>query len=260
MKRVVRNILSAAAIALVAAGCLVLVGVNREKRAAITCTGLSVHILDDYSFVTDEDVKGYLQRYYGPYIGQRLDSVRLFSIENILNRQSAVLRSEAWTDNDGVLHIDISQREPVLRLQMRGGGGFYVDERGCLFPLQRSYTSLVPVVDGAIPLDIPATYKGEAPDAASREWIKSMLDLARYMKKNRIWKENISQISVQTNGDLVLIPREGEEKFIFGDCSSAEEKFERISDYYKFVVPAKKEEKYRTVNVKYAGQIICRKH
>lgn len=258
MKAVLRHILTATALVLFATGMAVLVGLSREERRQLTCTGLQVRVTDPFVFVTEDDVKGYLNRYYGPYIGQRLDSVRLFSIENILNRQSAVLRSEAWTDLEGILHVDISQREPVMRIQ-NGERGFYIDGRGSIFPLQKSYTSLVPVVDGAVPFSIPDGYKGDAPDELSRQWVSDMLSLVSYMKKSRVWDENISQISVLDGGDLMLVPREGRERFIIGGCDCLDEKFERISDYYKFVKPSAEEGLYKTVNVKYHGQIICRK-
>ena len=60
-----------------------------------------------------------------------------------------------------ILHVRITQRAPVLRFQ-DGERGFYVDAEGFIFPLHKTYTAPVPVVEGAIPVDVPAGYKGEA--------------------------------------------------------------------------------------------------
>jgi hypothetical protein len=64
---------------------------------------------------------------------------------------------------------------------------------------------------------------------------------------------------VNEDGDLVMVPRTGGEKFIFGKPDKAEDKFSRISKYYTAIVPSKGEGFYTTVNVKYDGQIVCRK-
>lgn len=256
MKPLFRYLLAGLGAAAVAALTLVLVHKARQSRLSLTCTGVEVHIKEDWQFVTEDDVKGWLTKIYGPYIGQRLDSVRLCKIESILERQSAVLTSEAWTDTEGILHIGITQREPVLRLQ-QGDNGFYVDERGCIFPLQRNYTSRVPVVDGALPLNIPAGYKGDAGQAG--EWLSELLTMTSYLRKSRLWSDNIVQIHVREDGDIVMIPREGREQFIFGSPSRAPEKFARMEEYYRSIKPAREDGYYRSVNVKYRGQIICRK-
>ena len=227
------------------------------NRGLATCTGVDVKIKDNFKFVNKSDVETYLSQYYGSYIGQRIDSVNLAKIEGMLDRQSAVLKREAWTTNDGLLHISITQREPVVRFQ-RGDDGFYVDDRGFIFPLQSNYSSLVPVVDGNIPISAGHGFKGEATSSKEREWIGQVLDLVRFMQHSKIWSDNIVQMSVDDNGDLLLVPREGKERFIFGTPEDAQAKFERISQYYSYIKPAKEENFYRTVNVKYDGQIICR--
>jgi len=228
-----------------------------SKRYLETCSGVDVVIEDEFKFVNKSDVETYLNQYYGSYIGQRIDSVNLNKIETMLDRQSAVLKSQAWTTKDGMLHISITQREPVVRFQ-RGNDGFYIDDRGFIFPLQTNYTSLVPIIDGNIPLNIASGFKGEASSKKERQWIDDVLNMVSYMQKNKIWSDNIVQMNVDEDGNLVLIPRDGNERFIFGSPADAPEKFSRIQKYYSHIKPNKEENYYKTVNVKYNGQIICR--
>ena len=86
-----------------------------------------------------------------------------------------------------------------------------------------------------------------------------MIALVDYMSSSGVWAENIVQITVQDNGDLVMVPRKGKEKFLFGKPDNIQDKFSRMEKYYTGIVPAKGEGFYSTVNVKYNGQIICRK-
>ena len=83
--------------------------------------------------------------------------------------------------------------------------------------------------------------------------------MVNYMEKSGIWADNISQITVDGKGDLVLIPREGSEKFIFGSPDQAQDKFRRIEEYYRSIAPLKEKGYYTSVNVKYAKQVICRR-
>ena len=85
-----------------------------------------------------------------------------------------------------------------------------------------------------------------------------MLTLIAYMKKSK-WEARIAKMSVLADGDIVMSPVEGRESFIFGRPENVQEKFARMNEYYKRIKPAVEENYYASVNVKYKGQIICRK-
>jgi len=237
---------------------LVIFGMNGERKRQLTCGGVNVEFADGYNFVTQEDIEGYLSNEYGAYIGQRLDSVDLAKVERILDNKSAILKTEAYTTPDGMLNVKVFQREPVIRFQ-KGGNGFYADEKGFLFPLQSNYTSQVPIIDGNVPLTFESGYKGEPVTDKEKEWLRDIISLTNYIKGSKTWSENISQISVRPDGDLVMIPRQGKETFIFGLPDGFEEKFSKMEKYYTTILPEKGEGFYSTVNLKYNGQIICRK-
>ena len=150
------------------------------------------------------------------------------------------------------------QREPVVRFQ-KGGNGFYADEKGFLFPLQSNYTSQVPIIDGEVPLTFESGYKGEPVTEEEKKWLGNIISLVNYMKASKTWATNISQITVRGNGVLVMVPRQGKELFIFGQPDGFEDKFAKIGKYYPTILPEKGEGFYSTVNVKYNGQIVCRK-
>ena len=159
MKARVRILVSVAVLAALVALCALIHAGTARERALRTCEGIRVEYADDYRFVSEQDIKDYLDKYYGAYIGQRLDSIKLHKVESILDVQSAILKSEAYTTEDGMLNIRLTQREPVIRFQ-KGGYGFYADCNGFLFPLQENYTTPVPVMDGAVPLQYSEGFKG----------------------------------------------------------------------------------------------------
>lgn len=257
MKPLVRNLLAGAAVAVMAALFVMVLTVTRMERSRLTCRTLEVEIADSsrMKFVSPEDVRNYLKDSI-VYSGRVLDSIDLAAIERILDHKSAVRKSEAWLTDDGTLTVRITQREPAVRFQ-KGDVGFYADGEGYLFPLSQ-YSARLTVIDGAIPLHIGEGFKGEPETPEERAWLRSILDLAAYIDGNRLWSENIAQITVAQNGDLILIPRTGRERFLFGPPQRIAEKFGKIRDFYEYIAPSKEEGYYRTVNLKYEGQIVCR--
>lgn len=232
---------------------------EKKHRRMIACTGLKITIADKYSFVTEEEIKEYIDSGYGTYIGQKVDSVNLVKIEKILDSRSVIRKSEAFVTRDGYLNVIITQREPVVRFNKKDGRGFYADSKGFLFPLQSNYTSLVPIVDGNIPINISKGYKGQPERPEESEWLSRIISVIDYMQKHKIWMENIAQIHIEDNGDLVMIMRMGKERFIFGPPYEIKAKFDRIEKYYKCIIPEKGENYYSYINVKYKNRIICRK-
>lgn len=257
MNRTVRLITASILAAALCTGLGFLVHVTREDRLKLSCSRLEVHFKDSLKFVTKNDIKGYLDSRYGNYIGQRLDSVDLSRIEKLIESRSAVLKSEAWTTSDGTLHISITQRAPVMRFQ-DGEKGFYIASNGYIFPLHKSYTAAVRTVNGNIPVNVPDGYKGEAPTAEERAWLCSMLEMNRIIESSRTWRNITDSIFVNSGGDVVLRMSRGDELFILGKPHSLKEKFAGIEKYYDYIAPSVDEGHYKTVNLKYRRQIICR--
>lgn len=228
-------------------------------RAPLTCTGLSVKILDSTvnKFVTRAEVEKYLKKEYGNYIGQHIDSINLCKVEKIIDSRSAVFKSEAYTTRDGRLNITLTQRTPIVRFQ-KSDGGFYADADGFLFPLQNSYASRVQIIDGDIPLKANSGYKGIVTDSEELEWLDKVLKVVDYMEKSAVWKDKIVQITVCDGGELRLVPREGREIFLFGQPVNIEDKFGRMEKYYSHIVPAKGADTYSSISVEYDGQIVCK--
>ena len=247
-------------LAAVIAGCMVasyIAGV--QSRRSIVCKGVRIEILDsaENSFVSVADVRKFIDRSYGKIIGEPLDSLDLVKIEHIVDSRSAVRKSQAFVTRDSMLNITVTQRKPVVRFQKKDGG-FYADAEGYIFPLQNSYASHVQIVDGNIPLAANSGYKGDIEDPEERAWFRSVMNVINYMEGSKVWKGKIVQISVDENGELILVPREGKEKFIFGQPHSLEKKFSKMERYYTTIIPEKGAERYRSVDVRFEGQIVCK--
>lgn len=112
MKAVIRYFSAAVLAAALCVGMGFLYHHVRQVASGSVCSRLEISFADSLRFVREQDIREYLDSRYGPCIGERLDSIRLASIEDMLESRSAVMRAEAWTTRDGTLHIDITQRAP----------------------------------------------------------------------------------------------------------------------------------------------------
>ena len=259
MKTAVRHILHALA-ACVLLGCIVaayFAGI--QARKPLICKEIRIEILDSLEnrFVSVDDVRTFIDRSCGSLIGEHLDSIDLIKVEKAIDSRSAVLKSQAYVTRDSILNITVTQRRPVVRFQKKDGG-FYADAEGYIFPLQSSYASYVQVIDGHIPLAANSGYKGDIADPQEKEWFRKVMSIVNYMESSKVWKGKIVQISVMENGELVLIPREGNERFLFGQPDGLKEKFSKMEKYYTTIIPAKGSEKYKVVDVRFDRQIVCK--
>ncbi|MBR4810006.1 MAG: hypothetical protein IK031_06980 [Bacteroidales bacterium] len=213
------------------------------------CESLDVQIRGRLEFVSEEDIRGRMDKMYGAYIGAPLDSIDLGRIERLMEEQKAVRKCEAWTTRNGVLHVSIEQREPALRF-MGDGRGFYIDREGVTIPLHPSYTAPVPVIEGMVP---------DMQDEGHAAWAAGVLELTDFISSSKAWKDRVEKISVGKASDIELRLDGCRERFILGAPDGIRDKFDRIGKYFAYIVPAKGEGYYKSVNLKYNHQIICRK-
>lgn len=231
-----------------------------QTRKSIKCTELDITVIDSLTnkFINHKDIRNLLDSKYGKYIGISIDRLDLTRMEEIIDSNTAVLKSQAYIGRDGILKIDITQRHPIVRF-MSEGCGYYADAEGQIIPLQKNFSSRVCIVDGQIPIPSKAEEAIKMSDPRQIKWFDGVIALVNFMKENESWKDKFVQIHSEANGELTLVPRKGNVKFIFGQPDRIADKFSRIALFYTTIVPEKGMDYYKSVNVTFDGQIICKK-
>lgn len=231
---------------------------EKKGKAKEICRSVKVTLLDSAQnkFVTPQEVTDIIDGFTGKPVGKRNNEIDLNIIEELLNKRSAIKNAQVSLTKKGKMSINITQRRPVLRIQTPNGG-FYVDETEYIFPLVETFTSYVPIVSGHIPLIINSQHRGKALED-DKNWISRILKMGYFLDKNPFWSAQIEQIYIDANGDILLFPRVGNHKIIFGDLNDIDEKFNKLYAFYKNVIPAEGWDKYGSVNLKYKNQIVCK--
>ena len=128
---------------------------------------------------------------------------------------------------------------------------FYVDEHGLKIPLSLNFTARVLAANGFI--DEP--FNGTV-DTLHTDLAREIYATADYIRKDSLWDAQIGQIYVDQNHEIELIPRVGNQRILLGDADSLDVKFHNLLAFYKKALPQMGWNTYKTINIKYANQVI----
>lgn len=256
MKKIISYTLSVLACGLLLALCIWSFIEGRRADEQVLCRKLKVELKGSgrENFVSTEDLEAEVKAEFGDFRGRRLSEIDLCSVERFVDSRSAVLKSEVYVTRDSCLNILVSQRHPVLRL-LKDGCGCYCDDQGKLFPLQGKTSARVLTVDGDIPLDL--SRNGRPASERQSRWLDKLVSFAIYVRDEG-WAGRVSSVRVNGKGELFIYMTDSPEVFIFGTPDDIEAKFGRISKWYTAVKPSLGDKRYRSVNVKFDRQLVCR--
>ena len=162
MNRYLRYALLALLWGAVAAYILYAGSTAQRLRAARTVGKVEIEVVDSSSMgylVSGRMVRGWIAHSGIKTKGTAVDKVPLTQIEEMIARNGFVERVDAYVTYDGVLHVDISQRRPLVRLLVDGVDS-YVTAEGYVFAAPRASSLYVPVVTGSYRPPFPAGYAG----------------------------------------------------------------------------------------------------
>jgi cell division protein FtsQ len=83
------------------------------------------------------------------------------------------------------------------------------------------------------------------------------LDLINTISEDEFWSAQITQIDVNENKEVSMIPLMGKNTIEFGKPENINAKFDKLFVFYKQILPQKIWSDFSKVSVKYEGQIVC---
>ena len=188
----------------------------------------------------------------------RVEIILLDSLESSIvdkGEMEALVSGVALGRTTARIDLDSIERAIRARGEVMGAEVYAADPQGYLFPVANSVD--VPVVTGALPLDLPDGYRGAVPEE-NRTWLLNLVELARYIDGKDVLRGEIAQLDVAEDGDLVLYTRTPGPAVIFGDSTGYVEKFRKLEAWWRNIAPLERDKPYKTINLKYNNQIICK--
>jgi cell division protein FtsQ len=221
-----------------------------NKEQTLTCRNINVIITngDRSSFIDAGSVKSILLNCGEKVIGERLNKINTLKLKRILSTNKAIKSINVFTTIDANLNVEITQRNPVLRIQCENMR-CYIDDTGYSFPLSPGSELNIPVVTGKI-LSIQ---KNE-----NEKFMNQLYEFAVFLQKDAFWNKLIEQINV-TNNRIEIIPQIGGHIIELGSLDNFKSKLNKLQKFYRYAMPAIGWDKYKILNIEYKNQIICKK-
>src|ERR1700761_9776033 len=149
-KRIWRNILIGFTWTVCLGGLVVLMSFIEIKKASVFCTAVKVYIPGNQYFIDKEEVDNILKIHKHQLVGRNMESINLHELENRLKANPFIESATVYADMDGVIRVEISQRQPVVRIMNQFDQDFYIDQDGLKIPLSPNFTAKVLAVNGYI--------------------------------------------------------------------------------------------------------------
>ncbi len=256
LKRIAwKRILKGTAWILSLAGLVVLMSFVETKKRTVKCSNVKILIPGADNFIEREEIDDILKKNQGILIGKSMEQINLDEIEQNIKSNPYIASAKVFGDMNGVIHIEIEQREPVLRIINSGGQDFYVDREGLKMPVSSNFTANVLVANG----NISEIFNGRL-DTVKNQLTRDLFETALFIRSDTLWDAQIEQMYVAENKDIELIPRVGNQRIILGDADSLEVKMRNLRAFYKQAMPTVGWEAYKTINVKYTNQVVCERN
>jgi cell division protein FtsQ len=226
----------------------------REQKTLV-CSAIQVKI--DYesgmSFLTTDDIVSKINMLTdGGPVDKPLTALDFRAIEKGLLQDPYVDRAKIYIDHAQVLHAEIIQKQPILRVMNNDGVGFYLSDKSDKIPLCPTFTAHVPVAIGEV-----ATHDGSSRDSIV---LSQLFALAKYMQQDTLIGAIIDHVYVLPDGELDMYPKFSYHTIAFGRADGTmKEKFEKLKIFYKEGLAKVGWDKYKVIDLKYQGQVVCQK-
>lgn len=250
-KKLWRNIFIGFAWLVSLGGLVVLMSFIEIKKSATVCKAVKVYIPGSQYFIDKQEVDHILQLGNYQLVGRRMQHINMHDLESSLKANPFVEYAKVYGDMDGTLVIEISQRQPILRMLNRFDQDFYVDKHGLKLPLSPNFTARVLAVNGFI----EEPFGGKV-NSLRTQLARDVFKTVDYIHNDALWNAQIAQVYVNADKEIELIPRVGNQRILLGNADSLDVKFKNLLGFYKQALPKVGWAAYKTINIKYTNQVI----
>ncbi|MFD0792618.1 cell division protein FtsQ/DivIB [Mucilaginibacter litoreus] len=233
------------------AGLVVLMSFIEVKKDELACKKVKIFIPGNQYFIDRQEIDNILLVSSNNLVGRKLKNIDIQQLEKRLKRNPFVEYANVYEDMDGTLEVEVVQRKTMLRIMNRFDQDFYVDEHGLKMPLSPNFTAKVLVANGSID-----ELFANRVDSLHTALAKDIYKTADFIRKDSLWDAQIAQIYVNTDHEIELVPRVGNQRILLGNADSLEVKFNNLKAFYKQALPLVGWDAYKLINIKYYNQVV----
>ena len=212
---------------------------NKKNENRLT-TGLDISIFPSKdSYLSKDSIRSILN----PFLGYEKKSINLNLIENIVDNNSYVDKSEVSLSFSGNLVLKIEQKTPVGRV-ISENEMFYVDKDLRKMDLSKYQSARVPIVIG---------FENEI----SRSYLKKVFE---HIDDDTFLKQNISKIIINSPNSISLKLRAFDLTVKIGDRRNLKNKFLKLKAFYTMANAKKNLMEFKQINLQFDNQVVVVKN
>jgi len=240
-------------LALMGCGVSTLLGFVVYRQNHAVCKRVEIQLEDagELKMFTQEDVAKWVSEVGGDLISKRLDSIPLEVIRRRLLSESAVHSSDVYTTIDGRCVVKVKQRIPVMRILENSGSSYYLDNEGYPISLGDDFFRL-PLYTGHIS---GSTYF-QSVRVANNKLLSELLELNSAITQSEFWSGQFEHATIGQYGEIVMIPRVGNQRIMFGMYGDYRDQLRRVKSFYDHIIEKGDLNRYAAIDARFRGQIV----
>lgn len=217
---------------------------NRPKQEP-ECKGLDIVVNDDQrtDFVNENEIRELLVKKKMFPEGRALKDIDLAEMESVLVASPYIDQALCYTTAEGKVTIQVTPRIPIMHVLNAAGEDFYIDNVGGTMPRAHHVIDLLVMTGYVQRATAGALYT----------------PLATTLNADPYWRDQIQEVHVDAAGEISLTPRVGDHIILLGDTSNIKDKLSRMMTFQSEGLDKAGWNRYKTISVKYAGQVIATK-
>ena len=215
---------------------------GRYHQLRISSVELEFKNRQEKSFLDPSEIYQIIDAEYGEIKGLLMLEINKSLLEESIEYHPTIAKAEVYSDLDGRLWIMLWQHEPLARV-MNENGSHYLLEDGLKMPLSQHYSEAVPLVSGAL-----------TPERAME-----IADFFEGLKRDAFFTKAFSALACDEDGNWILYPEKGDFKIRMGEPKNLDKKLRKLRVFYEQAPINEDIKTIREIDLRFDGQLICRK-
>lgn len=233
-------------------GSLLFFSIQRKANADVDALIVKVFGDEDSKLIQEKTIEKMIKASLGFDITKsNIKRINLQEIEEMIEADKRVHTVDVYFDSKNRIHADIVPKKPILRVSDANNNQYYLDEEGVQLPAKIGSAVRVPIATGHLVSYDSSFFKKE-----NNSNLKQVFTIMKYVNEDQFLKALIEQIHVDEHGEIVLIPKIGRGKLIFGGSEGMREKFDNLKIFYRDGLPKLGWSSYTALNLKFTNQVV----
>ncbi len=186
-------------------------------------------------FISADSIRNTINK----YILTSKDSISLSKIEQEIDKNTYVEKSQVYMMIGQELNVDIKQKEPIARI-ITSDSIFYLDKNSNFMSLSKLKSSNVPLIFGF----------SEYSD------LKYLTEISLMIKNDDFLNKNISQIYIKDDQKIDLKMRGNNTIIQFGNNNRLKNKTQNLKAFYNRAISKNEIDKYKKINLQFENQVV----